>query len=113
MNELIVFMEELFGGINVASIVAVFVLVWLWGELGLTGKYQLLSSFATGLVIGIASKFFFEGLTDASAWFMAVIYGLILGGLASGAYEGIKTAISKGLRQTLREDEFTIEPPLE
>ena len=28
---------------------------------------------------------------------MAAIYGIILGGLASGFYEGIKEAVTKGL----------------
>lgn len=92
-----VFLQELFGSINVAAIVAVFVLVWLWGQFGLTGKAQLLSSFMTGVVLGVADKFFNGILVDGSAWFMAVLYGIILGGLASGAYEGIKNAVSKGL----------------
>lgn len=92
-----VFLQELFGSINVAAIVAVFVLVWLWGQFGLTGKAQLLSSFMTGVVLGVADKLFNSQLVDGSAWFMAVLYGIILGGLASGAYEGIKNAVSKGL----------------
>lgn len=97
MENTIIFLQELFGSINVSAVVAVFVLVWLWGEFGLTGKVQLLSSFLTGVVLGIADKFFNGLLVDSQAVFMAVIYGIILGGLASGAYEGIKTAVSKGL----------------
>lgn len=109
MNEVILFLQELFGEINVASIIAVFVLVWLWGQFGLTGKWQLLSSFVTGLVIGITSKFFAGGLTDGNAWFMAVIYGLILGGLASGFYESIKGAVSKALINTLDDETIKLE----
>jgi hypothetical protein len=97
MDNTMTFLQELFGSINVAAIVAVFVLVWLWGQFGLSGKGQLLSSFLTGVVIGIADKFFGGQLADGSAWFMAVMYGIILGGLASGAYEGIKTAVTRGL----------------
>ena len=91
------FLRELFGNINVAAIVAVFILVWLWGELGLTGKYQLLSSFMTGVVLGIADKYFNGALTTGAEWFLAVLYGIVLGGLASGAYESIKKVVAKGL----------------
>lgn len=101
------FLRELFGNINVAAIVAVFILVWLWGELGLTGKYQLLSSFMTGVVLGIADKYFNGALTTKAEWFLAVLYGVILGGLASGAYESIKKVVAKGLLSvaTVKEDD--------
>lgn len=97
MNNIISFLQELFGNINVSAVVAVFVLVWLWGQLGLTGKQQLLSSFATGVVLGVADKFFNGALPDSSAWFGAIVYGIVLGGLASGAYEGIKSAVAHGM----------------
>lgn len=97
MENAIAFLQELFGSINVAAVVAVFILVWLWGELGLTGKYQLLSSFMTGVVLGIADKYFNGALTTGAEWFLAVLYGIILGGLASGAYEALKEAVTKGL----------------
>lgn len=97
MENVIIFLQELFGSVNITAVVAVFVLVWLWGELGLVGKAQLLSSFLTGVVIGVLDKFFSGTLVGGNDWFAAAIYGIILGGLASGAYEGIKTAVTKGL----------------
>lgn len=109
METAFVFLGELFGNINVAAVVAVFVLVWLWGELGVTGKYQLLSSFLTGVVLGIADKYFNGALATGAEWFLAVLYGIVLGGLASGAYESLKTAVSKGLLSiTNREFEKTV-----
>lgn len=97
MENAIVFLQELFGDINLAAVVAVFILVWLWGQFGLTGKAQLLSSFLTGVVIGVLDKFFSGTLVGGNDWFAAALYGIILGGLASGAYEAIKTAVTKGL----------------
>ena len=97
MDTAIEFLRELFGNINVSAIVAVFTLVWLWGQLGLTGKYQLLSSFLTGVVLGILDKYFNGVLATGADWWLACIYGIILGGLASGAYEAIKTVVAKGL----------------
>ena len=113
MEVAIGFLKELFGNINVSAVVAVFVLVWVWGQLGATGKVQLLSSFATGVVLGVADKFFNGTLVNGSDWFAAVIYGIILGGLASGAYEGIKAAVAKGMLNTFDLLEVKQEPPCE
>ena len=118
MESAIAFLQELFGSINIAAIVAVFVLVWLWGKFGLTGNAQLLSSFLTGVVIGVGDKFFSYTLIDSRAWFMAVIYGIILGGLASGAYEGLKTGVAKGLMKVANctdnpeDDDISLKMPL-
>ena len=97
MAEILEFLQGLYGMVDIASIVAVFVLVWLWGQLGLTGKVQLLSSFATGVVIGIVQQLSTGTVVGFSGWFQVVIYGIILGGLASGAYEAIKSAVVKAL----------------
>ena len=97
MENAIEFLRELFGNINVSAVVAVFVLVWLWGQLGLEGRWQLLSSFMTGVALGVLDRFFNGILVTGGDWFMAALYGIILGGLASGAYEGIKKAVSKEL----------------
>lgn len=95
--EILEFLEGLFIMIDVASVVAVMVLVWLWGELGVTGKAQLLSSFMTGIVIGIIQQYTAGAIVGLAGWFQAVIYGIILGGLASGAYEAIKGAVLKAI----------------
>ena len=97
MDSIFGILKELFGSINVSAVVAVFTLVWLWGQLGLTGKTQLASSFATGVVLGILDKFFNSALVTGADWWIAILYGIILGGLASGAYEAIKTVVAKGL----------------
>lgn len=104
------FLRELYGNINIAAVLAVFILVWLWGQLGLTGKYQLLSSFVTGVVLGIADKYFNSALTTGAEWFLAVIYGIVLGGLASGAYESIKKVVAKGLLSLTVAREYNIDP---
>lgn len=99
--EAIEFLKGLYGMIDVASVVAVFVLVWLWGKLGLTGKAQLLSSFATGIVVGVLQQFSTGLIVGFSGWFQVAIYGIILGGLASGAYETIKGALTKSMLDNL------------
>jgi hypothetical protein len=106
MENIIEFLVGLFGMVDIASVVAVFVLVWLWGELGLTGKAQLISSFLTGVVVGIAQRYTDGSIVGMQAWFQAVVYGIVLGGLASGAYEAIKGAIHKTLISTLEKEEI-------
>ena len=95
--EVVEFLQGLYGMIDVASIVAVFVLVWLWGLLGATGKVQLLSSFLTGILIGVVQRYSTGTVSGLAGWFQTVVYGIILGGLASGAYEAIKGAALKAI----------------
>ncbi len=99
------FLASLFEGANLISVVAVMALVWLWGQLGATGKVQLLTSFATGVIIGVLQYFADGLLTDFQSWFYGALYGIILGALASGFYEVIKVAVEKGAEKALGFDE--------
>ena len=101
MFEIIDFLKGLVGMVDTISVVAVFVLVWLWGKLGLTGKWQLVSSFLTGVVVGVLQQFSTGLIVGFAGWFQTIIYGIILGGLASGAYETIKSALAKSMVDTL------------
>jgi hypothetical protein len=77
-------------------------LVTLYGKFGLSGKAQLGASLGTGIVFGSAFMVAALGLpTGFSGWFSVVIYGLMVGLVASGVYEVGKSLISKGnARQT-------------
>lgn len=99
------FLASLFEGANLISVVAVMALVWLWGQLGATGKVQLLTSFATGVIIGVLQYFADGLLIDFRSWFYGALYGIILGALASGFYEVIKVAVEKGAEKALGFDE--------
>jgi len=103
--EWVEFFQGLFESASIVSIVAVMALVWLWGQFGVSGKWQLLSSFMTGVVVGILDRFAEGALVDFRSWFYAVLYGAILGALASGFYEAIKKAVVKGSTDALGLDE--------
>ena len=63
-------------------------LVTLYGKFGLSGKAQLASSLATGVVFGAAFQIAALGLPDSFAgYFSVLIYGLMIGLVASGVYE--------------------------
>ncbi len=81
---------------NAPFVIAVVLgLVTFYGKVGVSGKAQLFSSLATGLVIG--SLFMCAALgfpSDFTGWFEVVIYGLGMGLLASGVYEVGKKLVS-------------------
>lgn len=63
-------------------------LVQVWGRLGAAGKVQLLSSLATGLLVGGSFQIAALGTPALfSDWFAVVMYGLLMGLVASGVYE--------------------------
>lgn len=74
----------------------VFGLVAFLGGMGVKGKAQLASSLGLGSVIGFFYQFSMNGApVDASQWFGYLIYGLGLGVLATGLYEGQKQAAGR------------------
>jgi hypothetical protein len=93
---------------GIPLIAPVMVLVFIWGNLGLTGKAQLISSFLTGIVFGvgyIAAQTppppLSEGYQVYVYWFGAIVYGVGLGGIASGSYNLGKDLLSKTLTKIL------------
>lgn len=80
----------------------VFALAYFYGLLGLSGKRQLLASFATGFVLGLGYMVITVVPPSGPAynvfvyWFGNVIYGIGMGLVPSGVYEGIKNASGKG-----------------
>lgn len=78
-------------------------LVWAWGELGVKGPWQMVSSLATGLVLGggymVAQTR--PPVGDAwqafGYWFAVAVYGLGLGVMSSGLYEFGKDTILKAV----------------
>jgi len=66
------------------------------GKLGIQGKWQLVSSLLSGLILGGLVMYFTLGPATAVGWFSVALFGLLVGLAASGCYEGIKTASAKG-----------------
>jgi len=77
-------------------------LVTLYGKFGLKGKAQLASSLATGVVFGSGFMVAALGFPNTYAgWFSVVIYGLMIGLIATGVYETGKEVITRATtRQT-------------
>ena len=73
----------------------VMALVTYWGKLGVTGKWQLLSSMATGLVLGGFVMYIQTLPQTLVEWSAVGLFGLILGLAASGVYEIGKDLVAK------------------
>ncbi len=83
----------------------VFGIVEYIGKFGVQGKWQLISSLLTGLILGSIVMYFTIGPASAVGWFSVALFGLLVGLAASGCYEGIKTASAKGAGGKISLDE--------
>ena len=66
----------------------IFALVAWLKQLGVQGNYLTASAFGIGLVIGLCYRYAVMPMTDFSSWFFAVLFGLMAGAVATGAYKG-------------------------
>ena len=73
----------------------VMALVTLYGKFGVTGKWQLVSSLATGLVLGGGVMYLELIPATAGGWVSVSLYGLLLGLTATGVYDVLKIAAAK------------------
>lgn len=73
----------------------VMALVTYWGKLGVSGKWQLISSMATGLVVGGFVMYIQTLPQTLVEWSATGLFGLILGLAASGVYEIGKDLVTK------------------
>ena len=78
-----------------ALLPVVMALVTYWGKLGVTGNWQLVSSMATGLVLGGFVMYIQTLPTDLIGWSATGLFGLVLGLAASGVYEVGKDLLDK------------------
>jgi len=87
-----------------ATIVVLVVLglVTFLGKLGVKGIYQLISSMLLGILFGAGFTIAVLGMPKTFAgWFSLLIYGLMLGLVASGIYETVKEITTKILTRAL------------
>ena len=71
-------------------------LVTFLGKLGVKGIYQLISSMVLGILFGVGFMIAVLGVPKVFAgWFSLLIYGLMLGLVASGIYETGKELTTK------------------
>lgn len=75
--------------------VVIFAAVAWLKQLGLEGKGLTISAFVFGLALGIAYRYAMSPMVDFAGWFWAVVFGLMAGFLATGAYKGAQAAVGK------------------
>lgn len=84
------FGNYLIGGVPLT--VVVFGLVEWIKKLGVKGVWVNVVSMTIGALTGIAYQFSVSPPVDFSGWFTAIVFGLGLGIMASGVYDGLTNA---------------------
>lgn len=79
--------ERLLGELVGLAVIVFAGVAWL-KQLGVKGNALTLSAFVFGLVLGIAYRYAMAPMVDFAGWFWAVVFGLMAGFMATGAYKG-------------------------
>lgn len=85
--------SDMVGGIPL--VLVVLGLVEFIKRFGVEGKVLLGVSMGVGLVLGVLYKISLALPASYGEWFIAVIYGIALGLVASGIYDAVKSATFK------------------
>ncbi len=89
------------GPIFTPLLAIVFGVVDYLGKVGVKGTWQLISSLLTGLALGGLVMYFMTYPATPVAWFAVALFGLLVGLAASGCYNGIVKATTKGSSRSL------------
>jgi di/tricarboxylate transporter len=76
------------------SIVIFAAVAWM-KQMGAEGKTLTVSAFVFGVILGVAYRYAVLPMADFASWFWSVIFGLMAGFLASGAYKGAEALALK------------------
>jgi hypothetical protein len=80
---------------GVPLVLLVLGLVELSKRLGLAGRWLTVASMAIGIVFGAAYMVSQDVPVDFGGWFAVIVYGLMLGLIASGVYDAFGSATAK------------------
>jgi uncharacterized membrane-anchored protein YitT (DUF2179 family) len=82
--------EKMLLELPVLSVVIFALVAWL-KQLGIKDQALTISSFVFGLVLGVCYRYASAPMVDFAGWFYAVLFGLLAGVVASGAYKAGQT----------------------
>ena len=78
--------EKMLPELIMLSVVIFAVVAW-FKQLGAAGKTLTLIAFIFGLGLGVCYRYAVSPMADFASWFWAVIFGLLAGAIATGAYK--------------------------
>lgn len=81
--------------VGIPLAVIVIALVEWTKKLGLKGNWLLVASMSIGVVLGLSYKLSFHYPATPAEWFESVVYGILLGLVASGIYDVFKNTMAK------------------
>ena len=86
--------EKLLLELPVLSGVTFALVAWI-KQMGLTGRWLTASAFVVGLILGVSYRYSVAPMVDFASWFYAVLFGLLCGAVATGAYKGGESLAEK------------------
>lgn len=75
--------------------VIVFAAVEQIKKFGASGNALTISAFVFGLLLGVGYRYAISPMGDFASWFWAIVFGLMAGFMATGAYDGARSIVSK------------------
>ena len=91
LAELAKIVANILGGVGILAVV-IFAAVAYLKQWGVAGKWLTASAFAVGIVIALFVRYAMAPMTTFADWVWAVLFGLMAGFLATGAYKGAQAA---------------------
>ncbi|MEM4203788.1 MAG: hypothetical protein QXS54_06940 [Candidatus Methanomethylicaceae archaeon] len=85
--------EYLVNGIPLVAVVIG--LVEYLKSVGLKGQALSVASLIIGVVLGVAYIYSESPIVTFAEWFRAIVFGLVLGLVASGLYDSVKSAAGR------------------
>lgn len=84
-------MANILGGVSILGVV-VFAIVAYLKQWGVAGKWLTGSAFAVGIIVAVAVRLAMLPAYTFADWVWTVLFGLMAGLLATGAYKGVENA---------------------
>lgn len=101
LKELAAQIANILGGVSILGVVVFAIVAWL-KQMGVSDtasfKWLTVSAFVTGIVVAVAVRLAMLPAVSFSDWVWTVLFGLMAGLLATGAYKGVEDATGKDLR---------------
>ena len=99
---------NILGAVSILAVVIFAAVAWL-KQLGLRGRRLTVAAFVVGLVIAVGVSYALTPMQTFADWFFAVLFGLMAGFLATGAYKGVENASGKAQIATAELSEYAPE----
>lgn len=98
LRELAALVANILGGVSILAVV-IFAFVAYLKQWGVQGKWLTGAAFAAGVVIALFVRYAMLPAVTFSDWVWTILFGLMAGFLATGAYKGAEEVTGKRIME--------------